>query len=51
LSPTAPQSPFRECRHLRPHQRQGVKFLYECTMGLRDANRLGAILADDMGLG
>ena len=38
-------------RHLRPHQRKGVTFLYECVMGLREANRFGAVLADDMGLG
>jgi len=36
---------------LRPHQREGVKFLYECVMGLRDFNGKGCILADDMGLG
>lgn len=38
-------------KHLRPHQREGVQFLYECVMGLRDFNGEGAILADDMGLG
>ncbi|KAL3144372.1 hypothetical protein ABBQ32_004125 [Trebouxia sp. C0010 RCD-2024] len=38
-------------RHLRPHQSQGVQFLYECIMGLREANRFGAVLADEMGLG
>ncbi len=26
-------------RKLRPHQQQGVQFLYECVMGLREANR------------
>ena len=31
--------------HLRPHQREGVLFLYECVMGLRDFNGQGAILA------
>ena len=36
---------------LRPHQRQGVTFLYECVMGLRGFVGNGAILADDMGLG
>ena len=36
---------------LRPHQREGVKFMYECVMGLRDFNGQGCILADDMGLG
>ncbi|XP_036364991.1 DNA repair and recombination protein RAD54B isoform X3 [Octopus sinensis] len=38
-------------RHLRPHQREGIVFLYECVMGMRDFNGNGAILADDMGLG
>ncbi|KAL4809200.1 SNF2 family N-terminal domain-containing protein, partial [Aspergillus unguis] len=38
-------------KHLRPHQREGVKFLYECVMGMRGFNGEGAILADDMGLG
>ena len=36
---------------LRPHQREGVKFMYECVMGLRDFSGQGCILADDMGLG
>ena len=30
---------------LRPHQREGVLFLYECVMGLREFNGQGAILA------
>ena len=38
-------------RHLRPHQRVGVQFLYECVMGYRDYDGQGAILADEMGLG
>ena len=38
-------------RKLRPHQTEGVKFLYECVMGLRDFGGQGCILADDMGLG
>ena len=38
-------------KHLREHQREGVKFLYECVMGMRSFNGEGAILADDMGLG
>jgi DNA repair and recombination protein RAD54B len=38
-------------KHLREHQREGVKFLYECVMGLREFNGEGAILADEMGLG
>ncbi|XP_026546617.1 DNA repair and recombination protein RAD54B [Notechis scutatus] len=37
--------------HLRPHQREGILFLYECVMGMRVSNRFGAILADEMGLG
>ncbi|KAL8943215.1 MAG: hypothetical protein Q9216_001203 [Gyalolechia sp. 2 TL-2023] len=36
---------------LREHQREGVKFMYECVMGLRDFPGRGAILADEMGLG
>lgn len=38
-------------RHLRPHQKEGVRFLYECVMGLKDFSGRGAILADEMGLG
>jgi DNA repair and recombination protein RAD54B len=36
---------------LRPHQKEGVKFLYECVMGLRGDGAQGALLADEMGLG
>ncbi|KAL8842209.1 MAG: hypothetical protein Q9170_000615 [Blastenia crenularia] len=36
---------------LREHQRAGVKFMYECVMGLRDFPGHGTILADEMGLG
>lgn len=36
---------------LREHQREGVKFMYECVMGMRDFDGQGAILADEMGLG
>ena len=36
---------------LRPHQREGLQFLYECVMSLRSFNGAGCILADDMGLG
>lgn len=36
---------------LRPHQREGVTFLYECVMGMKNINYFGAILADEMGLG
>ena len=38
-------------KHLMEHQREGVTFLYECVMGLRDFNGQGALLADEMGLG
>lgn len=38
-------------KHLRPHQREGVQFLYECVMGMRMSEGQGAILADEMGLG
>ena len=38
-------------KQLRPHQREGVRFLYECVMGLRSFDGEGAILADEMGLG
>ena len=38
-------------RYLRAHQKEGVKFLYECVMGMKDFNGRGAILADEMGLG
>ncbi|MCJ1305366.1 helicase [Hypocenomyce scalaris] len=38
-------------QNLREHQREGVKFTYECVMGMRDFNGQGAILADEMGLG
>lgn len=36
---------------LRPHQREGVQFMYECVMGLKEYKGNGCILADDMGLG
>lgn len=38
-------------RHLRPHQVEGVSFLYECVMGMRKHEGQGCILADEMGLG
>lgn len=34
---------------LRPHQREGVQFMYQCVMGLRGFKGNGCILADDMG--
>ena len=39
------------CCKLRPHQREGVAFLFECTMRQRGFDGEGCILADDMGLG
>jgi DNA repair and recombination protein RAD54B len=36
---------------LRPHQREGVKFMYECVMGMKRVEATGCILADEMGLG
>ncbi|XP_044743885.1 DNA repair and recombination protein RAD54B-like, partial [Chrysoperla carnea] len=42
-------------RVLRPHQRQGVTFLYKCILGFYNKKNepkcMGAILADEMGLG
>jgi len=38
-------------RRLRPHQREGVAFLYRCLMGFGADTAGGAILADEMGLG
>ncbi|CDI80324.1 DNA repair protein rad54, putative [Eimeria praecox] len=38
-------------RWLREHQREGVRFVFECLMGLKDFDGYGCILADDMGLG
>ncbi|CAM9643718.1 unnamed protein product, partial [Chrysoparadoxa australica] len=39
------------CKWLRPHQREGVQFVFDCLMGLREYDGFGCILADDMGLG
>ena len=36
---------------LRPHQRAGVKFLYECVTGSRIEGSYGCVMADEMGLG
>jgi DNA repair and recombination protein RAD54 and RAD54-like protein len=36
---------------LRPHQREGVKFMYECVTGVTTPEYLGCIMADEMGLG
>jgi DNA repair and recombination RAD54-like protein len=36
---------------LRPHQREGVKFMYDCVTGRQIENAHGCIMADEMGLG
>uniref|UniRef100_A0A3B5MB00 Helicase ATP-binding domain-containing protein n=1 Tax=Xiphophorus couchianus TaxID=32473 RepID=A0A3B5MB00_9TELE len=36
---------------LRPHQREGVKFLWDCVTGRRIPGSYGCIMADEMGLG
>jgi len=41
----------RLAKVLRPHQVEGVKFLYQCTSGLVDEKAKGCIMADEMGLG
>ncbi|WWD18483.1 hypothetical protein CI109_102935 [Kwoniella shandongensis] len=41
----------RLAKVLRPHQIEGVKFLYRCTTGLLAQNAWGCIMADEMGLG
>lgn len=41
----------RLAKVLRPHQVEGVKFLYRCTTGLLDPKANGCIMADEMGLG
>ena len=41
----------RLAKVLRPHQVEGVKFLYRCTTGLVDEKAEGCIMADEMGLG
>ncbi|KAF9515524.1 hypothetical protein BS47DRAFT_1293769 [Hydnum rufescens UP504] len=38
-------------KNLRPHQREGVTFMYESVMGMRQHDGQGCILADEMGLG
>ncbi|MGH0164156.1 UNVERIFIED_CONTAM: hypothetical protein FKN15_074719 [Acipenser sinensis] len=39
------------CKVLRPHQREGVKFLWDCVTGRRIPQSYGCIMADEMGLG
>ncbi|KAK1766565.1 P-loop containing nucleoside triphosphate hydrolase protein [Phialemonium atrogriseum] len=36
---------------LRPHQIEGVKFMYRCVTGMIDERANGCIMADEMGLG
>ncbi|XP_074029572.1 DNA repair and recombination protein RAD54-like okr isoform X2 [Leptinotarsa decemlineata] len=36
---------------LRPHQREGVKFMYDCVTGIQIPGSHGCIMADEMGLG
>ena len=36
---------------LRPHQREGVKFMYDCVTGIKIEGFYGCIMADEMGLG
>jgi hypothetical protein len=38
-------------RILRPHQREGVKFMWDCVTGQRIEDNFGCIMADEMGLG
>ncbi|KAI0214363.1 DNA repair and recombination protein RAD54-like [Lamellibrachia satsuma] len=38
-------------RVLRPHQREGVKFMYDCVTGQQIEGNYGCIMADEMGLG
>jgi DNA repair and recombination RAD54-like protein len=38
-------------RVLRPHQIEGVQFMFDCLTGRKIENYFGCILADDMGLG
>ncbi|KAK3669638.1 DNA-dependent ATPase protein rad54 [Recurvomyces mirabilis] len=41
----------RLAKVLRPHQVEGVKFMYRCATGLIDETAEGCIMADEMGLG
>ncbi|KAF4321715.1 hypothetical protein BBO99_00001673 [Phytophthora kernoviae] len=38
-------------KFLRPHQREGVQFMFDCVSQIRGFDGQGCILADDMGLG
>ena len=39
------------CNILRPHQREGVKFMWDCVTGVQIPDSYGCIMADEMGLG
>ncbi|KAI1486387.1 recombinational repair protein [Biscogniauxia mediterranea] len=41
----------RLAKVLRPHQIEGVKFMYRCVTGMIDEAANGCIMADEMGLG
>jgi hypothetical protein len=36
-------------KRLRPHQREGVLFMYQCVMGLKDFKGQGVILGESKG--
>ncbi|KAG2177342.1 hypothetical protein INT43_007999 [Umbelopsis isabellina] len=38
-------------QHLRDHQKEGVVFMYECLMDMKNYGGEGVLLADEMGLG
>ncbi|EEY57661.1 DNA repair and recombination protein RAD54 [Phytophthora infestans T30-4] len=38
-------------KFLRPHQREGVQFMFDCVCQVKGFDGQGCILADDMGLG
>ena len=48
---TNTENELHSCRHLREHQQEGVRFLYDSIVGVRTSGFTGCILADDMGLG
>lgn len=41
----------RLAKVLRPHQIEGVRFMYRCVTGMIDEKAHGCIMADEMGLG
>ena len=36
------------CKVLRPHQREGVKFMYDCVTGVTIPDSYGSIMADEV---